>query len=68
VGVPNSALRDYLRTLRDVGVGYYPNSTFVHLDVRERSASWVDYAGPGESPRYRRATRHAEGHSAAGDG
>jgi LysM repeat protein len=68
VGVPNAALRDYLRTLRDVGVGYYPNSTFVHLDVRKRSAYWVDYAGPGEPPRYRRATRQAESHSGAGDG
>lgn len=50
-GVPNEALRDFLRTFSNVGVGYYPNSTFVHLDVRERSAYWVDYAGPGEAPR-----------------
>lgn len=50
-GVPNEALRDYLRTFDDVGVGYYPNSTFVHFDVREHSAYWVDYAGPGEAPR-----------------
>ena len=50
-GVPNSLLRDYLRTLPNVGVGYYPNSTHVHLDVREASAYWVDEAGPGEPPR-----------------
>jgi LysM repeat protein len=50
-GVPNEALRDYLRTLGDVGVGYYPNSSFVHLDVRSYSAYWVDYAGPGEAPK-----------------
>jgi LysM repeat protein/uncharacterized protein YcbK (DUF882 family) len=50
-GVPNQVLRDYLRTLKNVGVGYYPNSSFVHLDVREYSAYWVDYAGPGEAPR-----------------
>lgn len=50
-GVPNEALRDYLRTLPDVGVGYYPNSSFVHLDVREGNIYWVDYAGPGEPPR-----------------
>jgi LysM repeat protein len=56
-GVPNEALRDYLRTLRDVGVGYYPNSSFVHLDVRDGAAYWVDYAGPGEPPR---DSRHAE--------
>lgn len=50
-GVPNEALRDYLRTLSNVGVGYYPNSSFVHLDVRPYAAYWVDYAGPGEAPR-----------------
>ncbi|HET9933621.1 MAG TPA: LysM peptidoglycan-binding domain-containing protein [Polyangiaceae bacterium] len=50
-GVPNQVVRDYLRTLKNVGVGYYPNSSFVHLDVRDYSAYWVDYAGPGEAPR-----------------
>ncbi len=51
-GIPNALVRDYLRTLRHVGVGYYPNATHVHLDVREESAYWVDEAGPGEPPRY----------------
>jgi LysM repeat protein len=51
VGVPNAALRDYLVTLGKVGVGYYPNSTFLHLDVRMKYTYWVDYAGPGEAPR-----------------
>lgn len=50
-GIPNEALRDYLRTLDDVGVGYYPNSSFVHLDVRGYNSYWIDYAGPGEAPR-----------------
>jgi LysM repeat protein len=50
-GVPNEVLRDYLRTFSNVGVGYYPNSSFVHLDVRGYAAYWVDYAGPGEAPR-----------------
>jgi uncharacterized protein YcbK (DUF882 family) len=49
--VPNAVLCEYLRELDDVGVGYYPNSTFVHLDVRSQSAYWIDYAGPGEPPR-----------------
>jgi LysM repeat protein len=53
-GVPNHALRDYLLSLGNVGVGYYPNSSFVHLDVRARHTYWVDYSGPGEPPRYRR--------------
>lgn len=54
-GVPAHALRDYLRaTFQDIGVGYYPRSNFVHLDVRDRTAYWVDWSGPGEEPRYQR--------------
>jgi uncharacterized protein YcbK (DUF882 family) len=52
LGVPNEAVRDFCRTLRDVGCGYYPNSTFVHMDVREKSSFWIDYSRPGEPPRY----------------
>jgi uncharacterized protein YcbK (DUF882 family) len=51
-GVRNEAVRDFCRTLRNVGCGYYPNSTFVHLDVREAKAFWVDWSRPGELPRY----------------
>jgi uncharacterized protein YcbK (DUF882 family) len=52
VGVPNEVVRDFCRTLKNTGCGYYPNSTFVHMDVRESSAFWIDYAKPGEPPRY----------------
>jgi uncharacterized protein YcbK (DUF882 family) len=54
VGVANTELRDYLRRAFDkVGVGYYPNSSFVHLDVRkDHSAFWIDYSGPGERAMY----------------
>jgi uncharacterized protein YcbK (DUF882 family) len=53
-GVKTADLRDYLRrTYEKVGVGYYPNSTFVHLDVRkDRSAFWIDYSGPGDRAMY----------------
>jgi len=51
-GVPLTAVRDYVRELDSVGVGYYPNSHFVHLDTRERSAHWTDYSRPGQAPRY----------------
>ena len=50
IGVPNEAVRDYLRTLPKVGVGYYPNSSFLHLDVREVATYWIDRAGPGQPP------------------
>src|SRR5262249_48631752 len=54
VGVKNTELRDYLRgNMKKIGVGYYPNSSFVHLDVRkDRSAFWIDYSGPGERAIY----------------
>jgi uncharacterized protein YcbK (DUF882 family) len=55
VGVGNRELFELLRhSFADVGVGYYPNSTFVHLDVRGRSTIWVDYSGPGQTPCYSR--------------
>jgi uncharacterized protein YcbK (DUF882 family) len=52
VGVPNTVLRDYCRTLKNTGCGYYPNSVFVHMDTRDTSAYWIDYSRPGEAPRY----------------
>ena len=54
VGVKNTDLRDYLRrAFPKTGVGYYPNSSFVHLDVRQGpSAFWIDYSGPGENALY----------------
>jgi uncharacterized protein YcbK (DUF882 family) len=59
-GVPNTDLRDFCRTLRDAGCGYYPNSTFVHLDVRDTKAYWVDLSSPGEAPRYEKAGTGAD--------
>ncbi len=54
-GVPNAELRDFCKTFDHVGVGYYPNSLFVHLDVRRESATWTDFSRPGEAPVYARA-------------
>ncbi len=51
-GVPNEVLRDYCRTFKLTGVGYYPNSLFVHFDVRKQSTFWVDLSKPGEAPKY----------------
>ena len=45
-GVPNRTLIEFLRTLPECGVGFYPNSSFVHFDVRERRTYWVDRSGP----------------------
>ena len=54
-GIANETLRDYARTLPRTGVGYYPNSGFVHLDSRDdKSAFWIDYSHPGERAQYTR--------------
>ncbi len=54
-GVSNEALVAFCKTLVDTGCGYYPNSSFVHLDVRDAGAghvTWIDGSGPGESAHY----------------
>jgi len=54
-GVTNEVLVAYCKTLTDTGCGYYPNSYFVHVDVRPTGAGhvyWIDLSGPGEKPVY----------------
>jgi uncharacterized protein YcbK (DUF882 family) len=51
-GVKDDEVYDFCRTLRSAGCGYYPNSSFLHLDVRDTKASWVDWSRPGEPPKY----------------
>lgn len=54
-GVRNESLFQFCRKLDDVGCGYYPNSKFVHVDVRRPGtghAFWIDISGPGEPSRY----------------
>ena len=54
-GVTNEALVAFCKTLPDTGCGYYPNSSFVHMDVRNAGAghvAWIDVSHPGESPKY----------------
>ncbi len=52
VGVPRRNVWERCRRLRNVGCGYYPNSTFTHVDVRRRRTQWVDWSGPGRRPEY----------------
>ena len=51
-GVPNTVIVDFLLTLPETGVGYYPNVTHVHMDARAHRMYWVDVSGPGQPPRY----------------
>jgi hypothetical protein len=55
VGVPNEQVFGLCRSLRDVGCGYYPNSKFVHIDVRPYGTNrvlWIDDSGPGQPSHY----------------
>jgi hypothetical protein len=55
MGIPNATLFKLCRTLWDVGCGFYPNSKFVHVDVRRPGSGhpfWIDASGPGEPSRY----------------
>jgi uncharacterized protein YcbK (DUF882 family) len=54
--VPGNADEDVAKFAREqgfVGVGVYPTSGFVHLDIRERSFFWIDTSGPGKKSRLR---------------
>ncbi|MSP25485.1 MAG: DUF882 domain-containing protein [Myxococcales bacterium] len=61
IGVPNITLYEHCLSYDKVGCGYYPNSHFIHLDVREFKTRWVDYSRPGQPPSYARARRKAPG-------
>jgi hypothetical protein len=54
-GVDNERIVQACKGMADVGCGFYPNSSFVHLDVRDAGTghvSWIDASGPGEAPKY----------------
>jgi hypothetical protein len=54
-GVEDEALFAFCKTLADTGCGYYPHSSFVHMDVRDPGTghiAWTDMSKPGEPPRY----------------
>jgi uncharacterized protein YcbK (DUF882 family)/LysM repeat protein len=64
-GVPPEAIFDFCRRLNSVGCGLYPNSKFVHLDVRSRKTEWTDYSRSGEAPRYAHLMRRTAARAAA---
>ena len=53
--VSNKDLSQFVRSFKRVGVGYYPNSVFIHMDTRDKFAYWIDYSRPGEKSIYGRA-------------
>lgn len=54
--VPGTSDKDVTELARSYGfrgVGIYPKSGFVHVDIRDRSYFWVDTSGPGKKHRER---------------
>jgi hypothetical protein len=54
-GTENTDLVAFCKTIPDTGCGFYPNSSFIHVDVRDAGAghvSWIDASSPGEKPDY----------------
>jgi uncharacterized protein YcbK (DUF882 family) len=45
-GVADEEVARFVREVGYVGVGVYPVSQFVHVDIRPRSYFWVDLSGP----------------------
>jgi uncharacterized protein YcbK (DUF882 family) len=52
-GAKDQEVAKFAREVGFVGVGIYPTSGFVHVDVRDRSYFWVDASGPGRRNRER---------------
>jgi uncharacterized protein YcbK (DUF882 family) len=52
-GATDLEVAKFARELGFVGVGIYPSSGFVHVDVRDRSYFWVDASAPGRRNRER---------------
>jgi hypothetical protein len=42
-GMTPLMVRDLAESMGVGGIGYYPVSGFVHVDVREDHARWIDY-------------------------
>jgi uncharacterized protein YcbK (DUF882 family) len=45
-GIADEEVARFAREMGFAGVGVYPTSQFVHVDIRPRSFFWVDYSGP----------------------
>lgn len=60
-GVSDAQVAEYARQQGFVGVGVYPNSGFVHIDVREHSFFWVDRSSPTRTVRRSSRSRRRRG-------
>ncbi len=60
VGVDKEEVVAFAKAIPGTGVGYYPNSVFTHIDVRDEATTWVDHSGPGERARYGKFPKNFE--------
>jgi uncharacterized protein YcbK (DUF882 family) len=65
-GVTDEDVAKYARQFGFVGVGIYPTSQFVHLDIRTRSYFWVDASAPHRRNRERGILRDLAAKSDSG--
>ena len=56
-GISSRRVWEYVQTYGRVGVGRYPVSGFVHVDVRNASFFWEDVSGPGQESCYYQVDR-----------
>ncbi len=52
-GASDESVAAFARDMGFMGVGVYPTSGFVHVDVRDRSYFWLDSSAPGKRNRER---------------
>ncbi len=52
-GTSDESVATFARDMGFMGVGVYPVSGFVHVDVRDRSYFWLDSSAPGKKNRER---------------
>lgn len=62
-GVADAELGAAARALGGTGVGLYPRSGFVHVDVREHAHHWVDSSGPGAREQQRARKKPKQRHT-----
>ncbi len=48
--VPAYKLRDLAKKLHVRGIGYYPTTNMIHVDVRDEDYFWTDWSGPHQTP------------------
>ncbi len=65
VGAPLDEVHALALGFDESGIGLYPTSEFLHVDVRPHVTRWVDIAGPGEPTNMVEVITARDGHAAS---